>query len=155
MAGTTDTTTESAAKSTTARRSRAGKSTAPTSTANGAGASAGGEFTCPECGRSFQRAAALGAHRRTHGVVGKKASAAKGRAARSGAKTTSRRRSSRSGGSTAARTARRSNGGQGASSIDRDALLQALFPNGVPARGEALSAVSAWLDEAERLARMR
>src|SRR5205085_8899680 len=28
------------------------------------------EFKCPECGRVFTRAAALGAHRRSHGVVG-------------------------------------------------------------------------------------
>jgi len=33
--------------------------------------------------------------------------------------------------------------------------LQALFPNGVPAREQTLSAVRSWLDEAERLARLR
>ncbi len=39
--------------------------------------------------------------------------------------------------------------------VNRDRLLQSLFPNGVPAREDAIRQVSAWLDEAERLARMR
>lgn len=31
------------------------------------------EFECPECGRSFSRAQALGRHRNSHGVAGKTA----------------------------------------------------------------------------------
>ncbi len=140
----TDTTTGSTAEPSTSRRSLASKSTSTTSSASGS--SAGGEFTCPECGRSFGRAAALGAHRRSHGVVGKKSGSQRA--------TGRRRRSSRA--SSAARTSgRRSRSTQRTSGVNRDALLRALFPNGVPAREQTLSAVSAWLDEAERLARLR
>ncbi len=39
--------------------------------------------------------------------------------------------------------------------VDRDALLRALFPGGMPAREEVIRAASGWLDDAERLARMR
>jgi len=39
--------------------------------------------------------------------------------------------------------------------INRDALLKALFPTGIPASEQAIRAVSVWLDDAERLARMR
>jgi hypothetical protein len=39
--------------------------------------------------------------------------------------------------------------------VDRDSLLQSVFPSGIPAREEAIRQVNAWLDEAERLARMR
>jgi len=49
---------------------------------------------------------------------------------------------------------RRSANGQG-SAVDRDKLLQSLFPTGIPAREDAIRQVNAWLDEAERLARMR
>ncbi len=52
------------------------------------------------------------------------------------------------------RRIRRSANGQGAP-IDRDKLLQSLFPTGIPARQDAIRQVNAWLDEAERLARMR
>jgi len=34
-------------------------------------------------------------------------------------------------------------------------LLKALFPNGIPPKEDAIRAVNAWLDDAERLARMR
>jgi hypothetical protein len=37
---------------------------------------------------------------------------------------------------------------------DRDALLKALFPNGIPPREDVIRAVNSWLDDAERLARM-
>jgi len=87
-------------------------------------------FKCPECGRTFGRAAALGAHRRrAHGVAGTSAG---------------RRASSRP---APARNARGGGGG-----VNRDALLRALFPNGVPPREDVLRAVNQWLDEAERLA---
>jgi hypothetical protein len=39
--------------------------------------------------------------------------------------------------------------------VNRDGLLQSLFPSGIPAREDAIRQVNAWLDEAERLARMR
>jgi len=39
--------------------------------------------------------------------------------------------------------------------FDRDQLLSALFPNGIPAKSETLRAVNAWLDEGERLAKAR
>ncbi len=51
-------------------------------------------------------------------------------------------------------TRRRSSNGQHAP-VDRDKLLQSLFPTGIPAREDAIRQVNAWLDEAERLARMR
>jgi hypothetical protein len=37
---------------------------------------------------------------------------------------------------------------------DRDALLKALFPNGIPPREDVIRAVNSWLDDAERLTRM-
>ena len=49
---------------------------------------ASGQFTCPECGRTFTRAQALGAHRRqAHGVVGTSKTATR-RKATSGAHVT-------------------------------------------------------------------
>jgi uncharacterized C2H2 Zn-finger protein len=97
------------------------------------------EFVCPECGRTFGRAAALGAHRsRAHGV--------KGRSSRA----TSRR-------ATGASSSKRANARAVASAkdVDRDSLLKSLFPDGIPAREEVVRAATTWLDEAERLARMR
>jgi hypothetical protein len=38
--------------------------------------------------------------------------------------------------------------------VDRDALLQALFPNGVPPREDVIRQVASWLDQAERLAKL-
>jgi hypothetical protein len=43
--------------------------------------------------------------------------------------------------------------GQSSQKIDRDALLRAIFPNGVPPRQAVIEAANRWLDEAERLAR--
>jgi hypothetical protein len=42
-----------------------------------------------------------------------------------------------------------------AAGIDRDALLGALFPAGIPASEDVIRAVAAWLDDAERLASTR
>jgi len=39
--------------------------------------------------------------------------------------------------------------------LDRDGLLKSVFPDGIPAREEVVRAASQWLDEAERLARLR
>ncbi len=152
MAETADTTSAESSATSKTRGSRATESSA--SNSNVTGSSAGGEFTCPECGRGFGRAAALGAHRRSHGVAGRSASAAKSRSARGGSRAGGRGRRLRGGGSTATSSGGRG-GGRRSGSIDRDALLRALFPNGVPAREQTLSAVGAWLDEAERLARLR
>lgn len=99
-------------------------------------AAARSTFTCPECDKTFSRAASLGAHRnRAHGVSG----ASSGRAAthRPTSASTTRRRSTRSPGT----------------SINRDALLQALFPNGIPAKESVIRDINTWLDHAEQLAR--
>jgi hypothetical protein len=155
-------------------------------------ASSGGEFTCPECGKTFGRAAALGAHRsRAHGVAGataskrarpKRANAGTNRGtaataalstskranptASSGTgtktattrkRTTSARRASgtrTAGGATRSAAARGSRRRTQATSVNRDALLQALFPSGIPARESVLSQVNSWLAEAERLAKL-
>ena len=132
-------------------------------------------LTCPECGRTFSRAAALGAHRKAaHGIAGtSKKTAAK--SARSGAdrKATRARRASAAAATVreTGRTAtgrvpqtvsprRRvrvqpSTGNGGGSGVDRDALLRALFPQGIPPRQEVIGAVNEWLNEAERLANTR
>src|SRR3954452_9366102 len=116
-----------------------------------------GTLTCPECGKTFTRPASLGAHRnRAHGVGG-----ASNRAQRTRA-----RKGSRNGGTThrgndaqttpRQTTRRRRNtsasGGDQTGGINRDALLQALFPNGLPAREAVIRRANAWLDEAEQLA---
>jgi hypothetical protein len=36
--------------------------------------------------------------------------------------------------------------------VDHDALLKALFPNGIPANRGMIRAVNSWLEEADRLA---
>src|SRR3989442_665831 len=132
------------------------------------------ELTCPECGRTFTRAAALGAHRRqAHGVAGSsRAAAVKGgnrRASRSSGRRSSATSIAASTGSDARSSSdasrssprngrRRSAGGKTRASasggVNRDSLLQALFPSGIPAREEVIRAVNSWLDEAERLAKL-
>jgi uncharacterized C2H2 Zn-finger protein len=123
-------------------------------------ATSNGALTCPECGKSFTRPASLGAHRnRAHGVTGSSNRAQRIRT-RKGARNdgTSRRGS---GAKTTRRptTRRHSNtsasGGDETGGINRDALLQALFPNGLPAREAVIQRANAWLDEAEQLARTR
>jgi hypothetical protein len=127
---------------------------AKTSTARRRSASrAAGEFKCPECGRTFARAAALGAHRRrAHGVVGATASS------RSTKTASARRRASSSRPAATTRTARRRAapaGDGGGGKLDRNALLAALFPNGIPPREDVIRAANRWLDDAEQLAKMR
>jgi hypothetical protein len=109
-------------------------------------------LTCPECGKSFTRPAALGAHRKmTHGVAGSSANATANRK-----RTATRTRSANAGGTTGApRRAASAATTRGNGGIDRDALLRALFPNGIPPRQDVIGQVNAWLDEAERLARAR
>lgn len=94
------------------------------------------ELVCPECGKTFDRAASLGAHRnRAHGISG----ASTRRTTAAGA----RRQNA------ARRTASSADNG-----VNRDALLAALFPNGIPARERVIREVNAWLDQAERLSRL-
>src|SRR5215471_14521762 len=95
------------------------------------------EFTCPECGRTFTRAAALGAHRRrAHGVVGATAQARARTTGRARAATTRAARQVATTAGTAANGRRTGRGRSRAaeSQLDRDALLQIVFPAGVPAR---------------------
>jgi uncharacterized C2H2 Zn-finger protein len=123
-----------------------------------------GELKCPECGRTFARAAALGAHRRqAHGVVGASSqSRSSGRRSARTAASSSAGRASRGTGATTRRsrstsTAAASSDGRGRSgrAADRDALLKAIFPDGIPPKEDVIRAANAWLDDAERLARMR
>jgi hypothetical protein len=141
-----------------------------------------GAFVCPECGREFSRASALGAHRkRSHGVAGTSRSAGprdsssrlrrprqtatggltaagttSGAATAAGATTTAtrRRRAPSRVGSTRGRGGARARTSPD-STATHDALLRALFPNGVPARASVIAALEPWLAEADRLARMR
>ena len=101
-------------------------------------------LACPECGKTFGRAAALGAHRKLkHGVAGTSANAtSNGNSRRRTRATAARRR-------TTTTTATSGNTGR----VDRNALLRTLFPSGIPPRQEVITEVNAWLDEAERLAR--
>jgi hypothetical protein len=137
---------ESAPKTETATKTEAAKTTAKTP-----------EFVCPECGRTFTRAASLGAHRRqTHKIPGATSRAAATRASSSTASSTgrtARRRRARASARTTVAASRASSAGNGAT--DRDALLRTLFPNGIPAKESVIRSVNAWLDEAERLTRLR
>ena len=124
---------------------RAQRAAQPTSKSKGTSAQSG-EFVCPECGRTFTRAAALGAHRRrAHGVAGQSAQARRKRSATGRGAT---RRASASPRRAATPAASRN-------SVDRDALLAALFPAGIPAKEDVIRALAEWLDDAERLAQMR
>ena len=126
-------------------------------------AGASGEFACPECGRTFNRAAALGAHRkRAHGIAGQSAQAKRSRSRQESQKRTPATRPTatapRARRLTSQASARRTNQSAAVASgngINRDALLKAIFPGGMPAREEVIRAATGWLDDAERLARMR
>ena len=110
-------------------------------------------LTCPECGKTFTRAAAMGAHRsRIHGVAGSSQSTRRKRTTTAAAKpaTPTKRTSTRRRAATAAANGRSTRNG----SVDRDTLLKTLFPNGIPARQDAIAAVNDWLNEADRLSRL-
>ena len=124
-----------------------------------------GAFVCPECGKTFTRAAALGSHRRAHGVLGATAqaktasrrasssTAANGRGGRGATRTgTSASSPRRARGSAMAATGSTPRAARGTASVDRDALLQTLFPNGIPARESLIRELNNWLDQAEQLA---
>jgi hypothetical protein len=103
-----------------------------------------GEVVCPECGRKFKRPSALGAHRwQAHRVAGTSPQAR------------SRRRTGKAGGGASSTGAAVRSTGPGDFVVDRDALLQIVFPNGIPVRDDVIRTVSRWLDEAEMLARLR
>jgi uncharacterized C2H2 Zn-finger protein len=105
------------------------------------------ELTCPECGKIFTRAASLGAHRnRAHGVAGTSKARSSRRRRGAIASVNGRRRATRT---------RPSSTDGARAGVDRDALLQALFPNGLPARESVIRATNAWLDQAESLAKLK
>ena len=117
-----------------------------------------GELVCPECGKSFTRAQALGAHRRqAHGVAGTSKNAKAQKSATPAAPPRRGRPSGRNATPAAGRTQTRSRGSSNGSgqSVNRDALLRTLFPSGIPPQHDLMVAVNAWLDEAERLVRRR
>ncbi len=88
---------------------------------------------CPECGKTFATAQALGAHRnRAHGISGAR----------------KRPSTARKSPQVASRALKRG------SAVDRDALIAAVYPNGVPARASVIEALAPWLAEADRLARL-
>jgi uncharacterized C2H2 Zn-finger protein len=114
------------------------------------------EFKCPECGKTFSRAASLGAHRnRAHGVTGasKRRTTRTAPAAKSSGTETGRSRGSARR-NTAAATTPRTRPRESNNNIDRDRLLQTLFPNGVPPREDIIRRAGNWLDEAEQLAKL-
>lgn len=111
-----------------------------------------GPLPCPECGKQFTRPASLGAHRRAaHGVQG-----SSGRARRSRAQSAPRpaNAGSRRPASAGSQRMRTKGGLNRRSAVDHDALLQALFPDGIPARQHVIRELDRWLQEAERLARL-
>jgi predicted RNA-binding Zn-ribbon protein involved in translation (DUF1610 family) len=127
-------------------RSKTRSNTAPD------GTEAETSFTCPECGKTFTRAAALGAHRRrSHGVAGASSSSRPATPSRSRRRATRTSSTPRAGSTTPNRNRARDGAG---TTVDRDALLQAIFPNGVPPRESVIRAVNNWLDQAEQLAKM-
>jgi predicted RNA-binding Zn-ribbon protein involved in translation (DUF1610 family) len=121
------------------------------------------QFKCPECGQTFGRASALGSHRKnSHGVVG--ASSRTKTRQRAATTTGTRRRgrpaitAARSTNATGTRRRGRPPGSQNrpkTGTVNRDALLQALFPGGIPANEDTIRSLNAWLDEAERIASSR
>lgn len=133
-----------------ARKLRAAAKTATPRATKSASTSASptqSALTCPECGRTFGRPSALGAHRRqAHGVVG---SSARARAS------SERRRKGSTGKTSVPASPARGRGRGGAQpttsggTIDRNGLLRALFPNGIPADVNTIRSVNRWLDDAE------
>jgi hypothetical protein len=116
-------------------------------------------LTCPECGRTFTRAAALGAHRRAaHGVAGASRQARSNRRVRQAVSGANPKPASSAGRQPQSRRSGASSDGRGRTRsvvIDRARLLKTLFPGGIPAKEAIIRAVNSWLDEAERLAQMK
>jgi hypothetical protein len=149
------------AEKTATRKTRAAKTSSSKARTAAKKTATAPAFVCPECGKRFRSPAGLGSHRRrAHGVIGATAKSRAGSvAAAERAASAGRRVSASNGGGSSRRGAstgrvRRPGGStrrEGA--VDRDALLQALFPNGVPPRESVIRDLNAWLDEAERLSR--
>jgi hypothetical protein len=146
---TTRTATKKRATASSKTRNAASKKRATASKTRTTGATSARQavLTCPECGRTFTRAAALGAHRRIHGVTGTSANATRTRNTRASNTPSRTPRGSANGATGSRNTARKT------ASIDRDALLQTLFPSGIPAREDTIRKLNAWLDQAEQIAR--
>jgi hypothetical protein len=113
-----------------------------------------GDTVCPECGRKFKRPSALGAHRwQAHRVAG------------SSPQAKSRRRTAKAATGAASGVGQDSGRAEPAGArarptsepgtVDRDALLRIVFPNGIPVRDDVIRYVMRWLDEAEMLAGLR
>jgi hypothetical protein len=114
-----------------------------------------GETVCPECGRSFKRPSALGAHRwQAHRIAGTSPQARSRRRTAKAAAGGGRRDGERALAAEPAGSNARS-AADTESAVDRDALLRIVFPNGIPVRDDVIRYVSRWLDEAEMLARLR
>jgi hypothetical protein len=123
-----------------------------------------GLLVCPECEKTFKGPAGLGAHRSAaHGVAGSSRRARSNSATTRAGKTGSAKAGTARGNNSASRrgaqatTSRpRSRSSQeNGRQLDRDKLLSVLFPQGVPAKVGVIQALTPWLDEAERLSRMR
>jgi predicted RNA-binding Zn-ribbon protein involved in translation (DUF1610 family) len=151
-------------RSQSAKRSTSAKRGTSTSAKRGTSTSAkrSTQFKCPECGQTFGRASALGSHRKnSHGVAGASSrtksrqrvtttgTRRRGRPATTAARSTNATGTRRRGRPPGSTTQPRSD------SVNRDALLQALFPGGIPANEGTIRSLNAWLDEAERIARSR
>ena len=126
----------------------------PTPTAKTTTAST--EFKCPECGRTFTRAASLGAHRhQSHKIPGATSQTVAKQTTKPAPTTATTRTTKRRRARGRTRTAAPAATGSSNGTPNRDALLQTLFPNGIPPKESVIRSVNAWLDEAERLARLR
>jgi hypothetical protein len=149
------------AAKTATRKTRAAKTASSKARAAAKNTPTAGGYVCPECGKRFRSPAGLGSHRRrAHGVVGATAKSRAGSVAAAERAASAGRRVSASNGGGASRSgasatrARRPGGSaRRDSTVDRDALLRAVFPQGVPPRESVIRDLSAWLDAAERLAR--
>jgi predicted RNA-binding Zn-ribbon protein involved in translation (DUF1610 family) len=131
-------------------RARRAASSASSGNSSGSGSE---EFKCPECGRTFTRAAALGAHRKqTHGVAGTSAGSAAARKRRTGRTRTGASAGTRGASRTSQRGGARRSQSDG---VNRDSLIAAIFPQGVPPKESVIREVSKWLDDAERLMKLR
>ena len=156
---------------TASRRKRAtSRSVAPAASASSAEeARKDRMLVCPECGKTFKRPAGLGAHRSAaHGVAGSSRGARSKSPTRNAGKTASAKAASAKAGTASASNCAQRRGAQATTSrarsrssrengrrLDRDKLLAVLFPDGVPAKVSVIQALTPWLDEAERLSKMR
>jgi hypothetical protein len=106
--------------------------------------------------RAGKRGAAGSRASSTSGVRSKRTASSR-KTATTAVASGSRQRAARAqgAGSDRPRRTRRSSSDGRRSTVNRDGLLRSLFPTGIPAREDAIRQVNAWLDEAERLARMR